>query len=130
MKLYLQSVCQLAALSICCVLITARTSGSTYIPGRCSCLEMQDGVKGQLKDLRISPKSPSCDRYTVIVIKHNDQQVCLNPNAPMGKQLIRCWKSANKAGRDVRLCLKRMKKGKQRQHSRQRNRGQNRRPTS
>ncbi|XP_029305611.1 LOW QUALITY PROTEIN: C-X-C motif chemokine 11-like [Cottoperca gobio] len=133
MKLYPQSVCQLAILSLCYVLITVRESDSTFVPGRCLCPEMQPGVRGQLKELTVYPKSPSCNKVTVIVtLKSNNNPVCLNPEAPMGKQLVRCWNRSEKLGRDVRLCLKRRRRGKggQRQQSRQRSRGQNRKASS
>nr|XP_033469452.1 C-X-C motif chemokine 9-like [Epinephelus lanceolatus] len=134
MKLYLHSACQLAFLSLCCVLIAVRESDSTFVPGRCLCLGTQPGVRGQLKDLAVYPKSPSCDKVAVIVTLRSDNTpVCLNPDAPMGKQLIRCWKRAHKLSRDVRLCLKRRRRrgrGGQRQRSRQRSQGHNRRASS
>ncbi|XP_049456651.1 C-X-C motif chemokine 11-like [Epinephelus fuscoguttatus] len=134
MKLYLHSACQLAFLSLCCVLITVRESDSTFVPGRCLCQDVQPGVRGQLKDLKVYPKSPKCDKVVVIVTLRSDNtQVCLNPEAPMGKQLVRCWKRTNKLGRDVRLCLKRRRRrgrGGQRQRSRQRSQGHNRRASS
>ncbi|XP_071377461.1 C-X-C motif chemokine 10-like [Centroberyx affinis] len=131
MKLYLRSVCQLAFLGFCCVLITVRESDSTFVPGRCLCPETQNAVRGPLKDLTVFLKNPNCDKNTVIVtLKKNSEPVCLNPESPMGKQLIRCWNRATKLGRDVRLCLKRRRRGNQRQRSRQRNRGHNRRTAS
>ncbi|KAM3862935.1 C-X-C motif chemokine 10-like [Diretmus argenteus] len=128
MKLYLQSACQLAFLSLCCVLITVRESASgTFVPGRCMCPETQNGVRGPLKDLKVVPRGPSCDRDTVIVtLKKNSELVCLNPEAPFGKQLMRCWRRATTKGRDVKLCLKR-RRG---QKSRQRNGGHSRRVKS
>ncbi|XP_071769697.2 C-X-C motif chemokine 10-like [Centroberyx gerrardi] len=131
MKLYLQSVCQLAFLGFCCVLLTARESDSTFVPGRCLCPETQNAVKGHLKNLTVIPKSPNCDENTVIVtLRKNSEDVCVNPESPMGIQLIRCWNRATKLGRDVTLCLKRKRRSNQRQRSRQRNRGQNRRAAS
>ncbi|KAM9344908.1 C-X-C motif chemokine 11-6-like [Symphorus nematophorus] len=135
MKLYLQSVCQLVFLSLCCVLFTVKESDSTFVPGRCLCPQTERGVRGQLKELTVYPKSPSCDKVTVIVtLKSNNSPVCLNPAAPMGKQLIRCWNRVHKLGSDVKLCLRRRKgrgRGRgQRQRSRQRTRGQNRKASS
>ncbi|XP_041803656.1 C-X-C motif chemokine 10-like [Chelmon rostratus] len=133
MKLYLRSVCQLAFLSLCCVLIRVRESDSTFVPGRCLCPETQPGVRGQLKELQVLPKSPSCDKVTVIVtLRSSNEPVCLNPAAPMGKQLVRCWNRAQKLGRDVKLCLRRRRRGRggQRQRSRQRSRGLNRKASS
>ncbi|XP_073337948.1 C-X-C motif chemokine 10-like [Pagrus major] len=132
MKLYLQSICQLAFFSLCCVLITVRESDGTFVPGRCLCPDSQPGVRGQLKELAVYPKSPSCDKVTVIVtLRSNNETVCLNPVAPMGKQLIRCWNRAHRLGRDTRLCLRRRRRGKgQRQRPRQRSRGQNRKASS
>lgn len=120
MKLYPESVCQLAFLSLCWVLITGRNhpicvyyymksgysksgyccfiwaklsghvnliklcscieltcnpsycvcavreSDSTFVPGRCLCPQTQPGVRGQLKELSVYPKSPSCDKVTVM----------------------------------------------------------------
>ncbi|XP_044070651.1 C-X-C motif chemokine 9-like [Siniperca chuatsi] len=133
MKLYLQSVSQLAFLSLCCVLITVRESDSTFVPGRCVCPQTQPGVRGQLKELTVYPKNPSCHKVTVIVtLRSNNTLVCLNPEAPMGKQLIRCWNRAHRLGRDVTLCLKRRRRGRRGQHqrSRQRSRGHNRKASS
>ncbi|XP_008289603.1 growth-regulated alpha protein-like [Stegastes partitus] len=134
MKLNPQTVCQLTFLSFCCVLITVRESDGAFIPGRCSCPTTQRGVRGQLKALKIYPRSPSCNNITVIVtLKKNDGQVCLDPEAPMGRQLIRCWRRSHNLGRDVSVCLKRRRarKGKgQRQQASQRRRGHNRRASS
>ncbi|XP_034408516.1 C-X-C motif chemokine 10-like [Cyclopterus lumpus] len=126
MKLCPQAVCELGFLSLCFVLITVRESDSTFVPGRCLCPHTQSGVRGQLKALTVYPQSPSCDRVTVIVtMKSTNDPLCLNPEAPMGKQLIRCWKRAQKLGRDVTLCLKRRRRGRgrQRQRPQQRSRG-------
>ncbi|KAI9535268.1 hypothetical protein NQZ68_002822 [Dissostichus eleginoides] len=126
MKLYLPSACQLAFLSLCCVLITVRESDSTYVPGRCMCPQTQPGVRGKLKELTVYQKSPSCDKVTVIVVlTSNNTAVCLSPVSPMGQQLIRCWNRSHKLGRDVTLCLKRRRRGGrggQRQRSGQRSR--------
>ncbi|XP_037637481.1 C-X-C motif chemokine 5-like [Sebastes umbrosus] len=138
MKLYPQSVCQFAFLSLCCVLITVRESDSTFVPGRCLCPQTQPGVRGQLKELSVYPKSPSCDKVTVIVtLKSNNEPVCLDPGAPMGRQLTRCWNRAHRLGRDVTLCLKRRRRGGrgrgrggQRHRSRQRSPGHNRKASS
>ncbi|XP_045926321.1 C-X-C motif chemokine 9-like [Micropterus dolomieu] len=132
MQLYPQSVCQLTFLSLCCVLIAVRESDSTFVPGRCLCPQTQPGVRGHLKEITVYPKRPGCDKFTVIVTLRSNQPVCLNPEAPMGKQLIRCWKRTHKLGRDVKLCLRRMRRGRggQRQRSRQRSRGHNRKASS
>uniref|UniRef100_A0A667WMN6 C-X-C motif chemokine 11-like n=1 Tax=Myripristis murdjan TaxID=586833 RepID=A0A667WMN6_9TELE len=110
--------------------LSLRVSGSPFVPGRCLCPETQNAVRGQLKDLAVLPKSHNCDRNTVIVtLKKNSELVCLNPEAPLGKLLIRCWNRAKNLGRDVRLCLKRRRRRGQ-QHPRQRKRGHSRRLTS
>ncbi|XP_058508027.1 C-X-C motif chemokine 9-like [Solea solea] len=127
MKLHCDSVCQLVFLSLCCVLITVRESDSTFVPGRCMCQHTQPGVRGQLKDLTVYHKSPRCSKVTVIVTLMSNNQVCLNPDAPLGKQLVRCWNRAHKLGRDVKLCLRRRRRGRggKRLRSRQRSRGHN-----
>ncbi|XP_059179771.1 C-X-C motif chemokine 11-like [Centropristis striata] len=136
MKLYPHSVCQFAFLSLCCVFITVKESDSQFVPGRCLCPQTQPGVRGQLKELTVYPKSPSCHKVTVIVtLKHNNNPVCLNPEGPMGKQLIRCWNRANKLGRDVKTCLKRRRRGgregqRKRQRSRLRIRSHHRKSSS
>ncbi|TNN71838.1 C-X-C motif chemokine 9 [Liparis tanakae] len=132
MKLCPRAVRQLAFLSLCFVLITVRESNSTFVPGRCLCPHTQPGVRGQLKALIVYPQSPSCDRVTVIVtLKSTNDAVCLNPEAPMGKQLIHCWKRAQKLGRAVTLCLKRRRRrGRGRQRPEQRSRGLNRKASS
>ncbi|CAN9499848.1 unnamed protein product [Ophioblennius macclurei] len=128
MKLYQPSVCQFAVFSLFCVLITVRVTDSTFVPGRCLCPQTQQGVRGQLKELSVYPKSPTCHNVTVIVtMKKNNQPVCLNPEARMGKQLIRCWNRVQKLGRDAKLCLKRWrKKAGPRQRLRQRRHSHNR----
>ncbi|XP_023139474.3 C-X-C motif chemokine 5-like [Amphiprion ocellaris] len=134
MKLNPQTVCQLTFLSLCCVLITVRESDSVFVPGRCPCLTTQRGVRGQMKGLTVFPKSPTCNNVTVIVtLKKNNAQVCLDPEGPMGKQLIRCFNRTQKLGRDVKLCLRRRKGRRgngQRQQPRNRRRGHNRRASS
>ncbi|XP_041645404.1 C-X-C motif chemokine 10-like [Cheilinus undulatus] len=129
MQFSLQSMCQLAFLSLCCVLIAA----GSFVPGRCLCPDTQNGVRGQLKELSVYPKSASCNKITVIVtLRSNNETRCLNPDTPLGKQLIRCWNKAQKLGRDPKLCLKRRRRGRggQRQRSRQRIRGHNRKSSS
>ncbi|KAM9848100.1 growth-regulated alpha protein-like [Aulostomus maculatus] len=129
MTLYPASVCQLAFLGICGVLITVKELDSTYVPGRCLCPQTQAGVRGQLQDLKVYPKSPSCNNVTVIVtLKSNNRDVCLDPDAQLGKQLVRCWKRAHSLGRNVKLCLRRKRRrGRgQRQRSRKRSHGQHR----
>ncbi|XP_026211109.1 C-X-C motif chemokine 10-like [Anabas testudineus] len=111
MKLYSRSLFQLAFLTFCCVLITVRESDSTFVPGKCLCPQTQQGVRGQLKELAVFHKSPSCNKVTVIVtLKHNSEQVCLNPEAAMGKQLVRCWNRAQKMNSDPKVCLKRRRR--------------------
>nr|AMS37706.1 chemokine CXCL9 [Paralichthys olivaceus] len=132
MQLYPQSVCRLAFLSLCCVLITVNESEGTFVPGRCLCPQSQSRIRGHLKELTVYHKSPSCNTVTVIVtLKRNNELVCLNPEAPLGKQLIHCWNRAHKLGHDVKLCLKRRRgRGRKRMRSRQRSQGQNMRASS
>ncbi|XP_053189211.1 platelet basic protein-like [Scomber japonicus] len=121
MKLYPLSVCQVALLVLCCVMITVRESDSAFVPGRCMCPHTKPGVRGKLVNLEIHHKNASCDKVTVIVTVSTNKRVCLNPEGPMGKQLIKCWNRAHKLGRDVKLCLKRRRRGgKGSQRSRQR----------
>ncbi|XP_047459577.1 growth-regulated alpha protein-like [Mugil cephalus] len=117
MNLNPQSVCQLAFLSLCYLLVTVRTTDSSFVPGRCICPQTQRGVRGQLKELIVHPRNHQCENITLIVTLINGKQVCLNPNAPIGKQLLRCWNRAQNLGRDVNLCLKR-KKGRRAQRQR------------
>uniref|UniRef100_A0A3Q4B8N0 Chemokine interleukin-8-like domain-containing protein n=1 Tax=Mola mola TaxID=94237 RepID=A0A3Q4B8N0_MOLML len=115
----LLSVCQLAILSLCSVLITVREACGTFVPGRCFCPQTQPGIRGKLSKLTVYPKNPSCDQVTVMYV--NNEQVCLNPTAPQGRQLIRCWNRAHKLGRDTQQCLRRRRrKGSQRQQPGQR----------
>ncbi|KAM4591968.1 uncharacterized protein cxcl-c13b [Odontesthes bonariensis] len=125
MKLNPQLVSQLVFLSLYCVLTTVRESNSAFVPGRCLCPRTQPGVRGQLKDLSVMAKTASCSNVTVMVtLKRNNVKVCLDPEAAMGKQLIRCWNRAQKLGRDLKLCLKRRRgKGGRRQQPRQRRGG-------
>ncbi|GAA6213836.1 C-X-C motif chemokine 11-like [Lates japonicus] len=130
MKLSPQSVCQLAFLSLCCALIAVRDSDSTFVPGRCLCPHTVPGVRGELEELNVYRKSPSCNKVTVIVTLKNNKLVCLNPVAPMGRQLIRCWNRVHRMGLDIKRCLKRRRQGRgrgggQHQHSQQRSQGNN-----
>ncbi|XP_040034616.2 C-X-C motif chemokine 5 [Gasterosteus aculeatus] len=123
MKLDPRPVCTLAFLSLCFILTTVRESDGTFVPGRCLCPHSQPGLRGKLKALTVYPKSPSCDRLTVIVtLQSTNESVCLNPEAPMGKQLIHCWNRAQKLGRDVKLCLRRRRRRRERARQRQRSR--------
>lgn len=101
-----------------------RESSSTFIPGRCVCPKTQQGVRGQLKALKVLLPSSTCHNVTVmwvpdtadtlsplqtcvhwgdcklkvlfraffrVTLQRNNKSLCLNPEAPMAKQLIRCW---------------------------------------
>ncbi|XP_037535124.1 C-X-C motif chemokine 9 [Nematolebias whitei] len=127
-----QVVCHFAFLSLYCVLTAVRESEGAYVPGRCLCPQTQSGVRGQLKELTVYQKSATCNNVTVIVtLKRNSATVCLDPEAQMGKQLIRCWNRATKLNRDVKLCLKRRRrKGGRRQRQQKRPQGHNRRALS
>ncbi|CAG6017324.1 C-X-C motif chemokine 2 [Menidia menidia] len=130
MRPYPQLAIQLALLSLYCLLTTVRESNGTFVPGRCLCPKTQPRIRGQLKELLVVPESASCSNVTVIVtLKRNDATVCLDPGAPMAKQLIRCWNRAHKLGRDVKVCLRRRRvKGGRRQQPQQRRRGQKKNP--
>ncbi|MEQ2284421.1 hypothetical protein AMECASPLE_021498 [Ameca splendens] len=132
MPLNLQTVCQFTLLSLCCLLTAVRKTDSTYVPGRCLCPKSETGVRGKLTDLKIYPKSATCSNITVIVtLKSNNVNVCLNPEAALGKQLIRCWNRAQKLGRDVKLCLRRRRRrGGHRQRPQQKARRHTRRTSS
>ncbi|KAK7930803.1 hypothetical protein WMY93_007198 [Mugilogobius chulae] len=128
MELYSRSLCQFGFLILLFTILSVRQSGSTFVPGRCLCPKTQRGVRGPLKELSVYPRSPSCDKMTVIVtMKKNNAPVCINPESQMGKQLIRCWNRAHKLGRNVRLCLRRNRRRTKGHHqrTRQRHRGQN-----
>ncbi|XP_060942753.1 growth-regulated alpha protein-like [Limanda limanda] len=133
MQLHLQAVCQLALLGLCCVLITVKESDGTFVPGRCLCHETVSRTRWPLKGLKVHPKSPTCNTVTVIVTNRNDEPVCVNPEAPLGIRLIRCWNRSHKLGRDVTPCLKRRRgkgKGRKSLRSRQRSQGHNSRASS
>ncbi|XP_067377653.1 C-X-C motif chemokine 10-like [Channa argus] len=130
MELYSHSVFQIAFLSFCCVLLTVRESDSAFVPGRCLCPVTQPAVRGQLKELEILPKSPSCNIITVIVTLQKNMRVCLDPEAAMGKQLIRCWNRANKMGRNTKVCLKRRRRVGRGQRPQWKPRGQNSKASS
>lgn len=137
MKLHLPTVRQLALLSLCCVLLTVIQSDGTFVPGRCLCPQTQRAVGGPLKDLTVYPKNPTCNKVTVIVtLRSNDSEVCLDPEAPMGRKLIHCWRRAHKLVRDVKQCLRRRRRWNARQGRRpsqgssQRSRGQGRKSSS
>ncbi|XP_003964130.1 C-X-C motif chemokine 11 [Takifugu rubripes] len=135
MELHLPTVRQLTFLSLCCVLATVTQSDSTFVPGRCLCPRTQPAVRGPLKNLTVYYTNPTCDRVTVIVtLRSNDTEVCLDPEAPMGRRLIHCWKRAHKVGRDVKNCLRRRRNARPGrrpgQGSPQRTRGQGRKSLS
>ncbi|XP_054886174.1 C-X-C motif chemokine 10-like [Poeciliopsis prolifica] len=111
MALNLQAVCRFALLSFCCLLTAVREADGTYVPGRCLCPQTTNGIRGQLTDLKVYLTSATCSNVTVIVtLKRNNSNVCLNPEAPMGKQLIRCWKRAQTLGSNVKVCLRRRRR--------------------
>ncbi|XP_040905045.1 C-X-C motif chemokine 6-like [Toxotes jaculatrix] len=114
------------------VLIAVRELDSTFVPGRCMCPNSELGVRGKLKELLVFQKSPSCNKVTVIVTLSNNDKVCLNPEAQMGRQLVRCWNRVHRLGRNPKLCLTRRRKGRAgpSQQSRQRNRGRNMKASS
>ncbi|CAL1578054.1 unnamed protein product [Knipowitschia caucasica] len=125
MELYPRSLCRSVFLLLLLTLLSVRQSGSTFVPGRCLCPKTQVGVRGPLKELSVYPKSPSCDKITVIVtMKRNNVPVCISPEGRMGKQLTRCWNRAHKLGRNVKLCLRRNRKRTKGHHQRLRQRHQ------
>uniref|UniRef100_H3C241 Chemokine interleukin-8-like domain-containing protein n=1 Tax=Tetraodon nigroviridis TaxID=99883 RepID=H3C241_TETNG len=110
MELHLPSARQLVLLSLGCVLITVRQSDGTFVPGRCLCPQTQATVRGPLRALSIYHRNPTCNKVTVIVTLRNNDEVCLDPKAPLGKRLIHCWRRTQKKGRDVRHCLRRRRR--------------------
>ncbi|KAJ3610803.1 hypothetical protein NHX12_022894, partial [Muraenolepis orangiensis] len=52
---------------------------------------VQNQVRGVLAGLTVIAKKPNCDKVTVIVDLKNGRKVCLNPKAPLGKHLTKCW---------------------------------------
>nr|XP_024660486.1 uncharacterized protein LOC101482243 [Maylandia zebra] len=138
MKLNPQSVCAFAILSLCCVLITVRESSSTFIPGRCVCPKTQQGVRGQLKALKVLLPSSTCHNVTVIVtLQRNNKSLCLIRCCGLAHLFLNCAplcfspSRVQQLGRDAKLCLQRKKRrGGQRQQTRQRRKGQNRKVSS
>lgn len=92
----------------------------------------QNQVRGVLAGLTVIAKKPNCDKVTVIVDLKNGRKVCLNPKAPLGKHLTKCWNRAIRMNRNVKNCLRRKwRRGLQNQPPpQQRKRGQNRPPRS
>uniref|UniRef100_A0A3P9JZ48 Chemokine interleukin-8-like domain-containing protein n=1 Tax=Oryzias latipes TaxID=8090 RepID=A0A3P9JZ48_ORYLA len=124
MKLNPQLICQLALLSLLCLLQAVRETDGVYVPGRCLCPQTIPGVRGRLEELLVLPRSASCNTITVIVTMMNNARVCLNPEQPMAKQLIRCWDRSERLGLDKKRCLKRRRVRKGGRQQRQRRRGQ------
>uniref|UniRef100_A0A8C3WCI4 C-X-C motif chemokine n=1 Tax=Catagonus wagneri TaxID=51154 RepID=A0A8C3WCI4_9CETA len=56
---------------------------------RCQCLQTVQGIHlKNIRDLKVTPPGPHCDQTEVIATLKNDQEVCLNPAAPMVKKII------------------------------------------
>nr|XP_005157000.1 growth-regulated alpha protein-like [Danio rerio] len=104
----------LLALNLCFIL-TAQVVESQHVPKTCQCPQVQKRVRGPFSDLRITPKGPSCLQNEIIVTpKKTNKPVCLSPEGPQGKSLMKCWNRTQKAGINHKICLRpRQRKGKQ-----------------
>uniref|UniRef100_A0A8C7W9B5 Chemokine interleukin-8-like domain-containing protein n=1 Tax=Oncorhynchus mykiss TaxID=8022 RepID=A0A8C7W9B5_ONCMY len=95
MKLSVQPVCLLTSLSLYCLLLTVGEGEGQFVPGRCECYDTKTTVRGPLSDLKVKLKGPACNTDQIIVVeKRTSEPVCVNPNGPLGKQLL------------VKTCLK------------------------
>ncbi|KAM6220929.1 C-X-C motif chemokine 9 [Rhynchocyon petersi] len=60
---------------------------------RCFCIEInQKNIQAQsLKDLKKFVPSPSCEKVEIIATLKNGDQICLNPDLPAVKKLVKDW---------------------------------------
>uniref|UniRef100_A0A8C2N9W2 C-X-C motif chemokine n=1 Tax=Capra hircus TaxID=9925 RepID=A0A8C2N9W2_CAPHI len=61
--------------------------------GRCSCINTSQGMihPKSIKDLKQFAPSPTCEKIEIIATVKNGAQVCLNPDLPEVKELIKEW---------------------------------------
>ncbi|XP_058651710.1 C-X-C motif chemokine 9 [Onychostoma macrolepis] len=100
------------------ILLTVQVVESQYIPKTCQCPQVKQRVKGPFSDFKVTLKGPNCLQDEIIVTQQqkNNSLVCLSPNGPQGKRLLKCWRSMQK---DSKKCIRR-----QNQKPRRRNRKQ------
>ncbi|KAJ8014037.1 hypothetical protein DPEC_G00036090 [Dallia pectoralis] len=118
MEFSIHSVFLLASISLYCLLLSAEVGHGQYVPGRCECYETMKRVKGKLSDLKVIPKSHTCNTDQIIVMVKT-QQVCVDPTGRLGKQLLRCWQKVKARNGNMKRCLVKTK-------IKQNNQGQNR----
>ncbi|KAM7243318.1 hypothetical protein CapIbe_005812 [Capra ibex] len=84
-----------APLLLCIIFLTL--TGVQGIPairnGRCSCINTSQGMihPKSIKDLKQFAPSPACEKIEIIATMKNGAQVCLNPDLPEVKELIKEW---------------------------------------
>ncbi|XP_016009493.2 growth-regulated protein homolog gamma [Rousettus aegyptiacus] len=56
---------------------------------RCQCLQTLQGIHFKnIQSVKVTPRGPHCGQTEVIATLKNGQEVCLNPEAPMVKNII------------------------------------------
>ncbi|XP_036430069.1 C-X-C motif chemokine 9 [Colossoma macropomum] len=97
------------------ILLTAQVGDSQHVPTRCICHKSMSAVRGPFSDYKVLLQGPGCDKDVIIVrLKGNNQEVCLSPNGPQGKRLLKCWRKMQKKGEDAKKCIKRLRPQKRR----------------
>ncbi|KAL7889993.1 hypothetical protein AOLI_G00022510 [Acnodon oligacanthus] len=97
------------------ILLTAQAGESQHVPTRCECQRSMPAVRGPFSDIEVSLKGPGCVKDEIIVtLKRNNKKVCISPNGPQGKRLLKCWHKMQKKGEDVKKCIQRLRPQKRR----------------
>uniref|UniRef100_A0A673HGD5 C-X-C motif chemokine 9-like n=1 Tax=Sinocyclocheilus rhinocerous TaxID=307959 RepID=A0A673HGD5_9TELE len=85
---------------------------SQYVPKTCQCPQVKQRVKGPFSDFKVTLKRPNCLQDEIIVTRQkNNSLVCLSPDGPQGKRLLKCWQS--------KKCIRRQKQKPRRRNRKQ-----------
>ncbi|KAJ8250757.1 hypothetical protein COCON_G00226790 [Conger conger] len=112
---YTRSV--LLAFTLCITLYKAQVGGSAFVPARCSCPATYTNMRLKLTDFTVISKGSHCSADEIIVrLERNNKEVCLSPEGPRGKRLLKCWNRIQENGGNKKKCLRRRTR-KQRKRS-------------
>ncbi|KAJ8418181.1 hypothetical protein AAFF_G00138900, partial [Aldrovandia affinis] len=125
MKFCVQTPCLFLAFIVCTQLYKAHVGEGTFVPSRCRCPEAYRVVRGPFVNFAVHPKGPHCSTDEIIVmLKRTKKEVCLSPDGPQGRKLLKCWNRVNQNGGNKNKCLrKRNQKKQQRRKEPARSRG-------
>ncbi|XP_016366750.1 C-X-C motif chemokine 9-like [Sinocyclocheilus rhinocerous] len=102
------------------ILLTVQVVESQYVPKTCQCPQVKQRVKGPFSDFKVTLKRPNCLQDEIIVTRQkNNSLVCLSPDGPQGKRLLKCWQSMQNDGKDSKKCIRRQKQKPRRRNRKQ-----------